>query len=83
MTKTSNNKGSAKKKYPQRKLGIALIILAVILGFVGVALLLFTVNEGKFGAAALAWSPAVISLWAGLSFTWWDGKYSDGGHMGS
>jgi hypothetical protein len=82
MTKASNNKGSAKKKYPLRKLGIALIILAVILAFVGVALM-FTVDDGKFGAAAVAWSPGVIALWAGLSFTWWDGKYSDGGHMGS
>ena len=83
MKKTSVNKGSAKKKYPLRKLGIALIILAVILAFVGVALM-STVNDDKFGAAAVAWSPGVIVLWAGLAFTWWDGKYSsDGGHMGS
>ena len=39
--------------------------------------------NGKFGAAAVARGPGVIALWAGLSFTWWEGKYSDGGHMGS
>ena len=44
---------------------------------------MFTVNDGKFGAAAMAWSPGVIALWAGLVFTWWDGKQFDGGHMGS
>ncbi|MFD6441730.1 hypothetical protein ACFWDG_18410 [Peribacillus sp. NPDC060186] len=81
MTKTSDNKGSAKKKYPLRKLGIALIILAVILAFVGVALM--PTADDAFAAAMVAWIPGAILLWAGLVFTWWDGKLSDGGHMGS
>ncbi|MFY0779041.1 hypothetical protein AB1K18_01780 [Peribacillus simplex] len=82
MTKTSDNKGSAKKKYPYRKLGIALIILAVILAFVGVALM-FTVDDDPFAAAMIAWIPGGAALYAGLCATWDDGKYSsDGGNSG-